>query len=68
MSTITCPNCNTPAPAGAVFCDNCGFDLRNVAIASPMPVEAAPPGSVTCAACGHPNVAGSVFVRTAGRN
>lgn len=25
---IVCPSCNTPAPAGSIFCDTCGYDLR----------------------------------------
>ena len=31
MSAIICPSCKTPAPQGAIFCDNCGYDLRTVA-------------------------------------
>jgi len=30
MSAIICPSCKTPAPQGAIFCDNCGYDLRTV--------------------------------------
>ncbi len=32
MSAIICPSCKTPAPQGAIFCDNCGYDLRTVTV------------------------------------
>ncbi len=32
---IICPSCNTPAPAGSIFCDNCGYDLRGVPAVQP---------------------------------
>jgi hypothetical protein len=72
MASITCPNCSTPAPAGAIFCDNCGFDLRG-AVAAPPPVSPAPAwapqapsGGVTCPICQHPNLAGAGFCENCG--
>lgn len=72
MSVISCPSCNTPAPPGAIFCDNCGYDLR--AVAQPArqtlpPTHFASPaagGEITCPACGHANIAGSVFCEECG--
>ena len=71
MSEIVCPSCGTLAPAGAVFCDNCGFDLRHVAPSSPAASPAvAPPeaasGGPNCPVCGHPNVPGAVFCENCG--
>jgi len=40
-SSTTCPKCNTPNRAGALFCDHCGAALRDVAPA-PSRVPAAP--------------------------
>ena len=71
MSEIICPRCGTQAPAGAVFCDNCGFDLRHVAPSAPAPApvaampEAAAAGP-NCPVCGHPNVPGAVFCENCG--
>ena len=70
MSAVTCPNCNTPAPAGAIFCDNCGYDLRNVA----PPAAAAPPppampqsaAGIVCPNCHSPNIAGALFCENCG--
>jgi hypothetical protein len=71
MSEVICPSCGTPAPAGAVFCDNCGFDLRHVAPSAPVAQAAAPAeeslaGSNNCPVCGHPNVPGAVFCENCG--
>jgi hypothetical protein len=38
MSSVSCPNCNTPAPPGAMFCDHCGYDLRTIGPAAQSPV------------------------------
>ena len=71
MSEIVCPSCGTLAPAGAVFCDNCGFDLRHVAPSAPAaaPAVASPEaasGGPNCPVCGHPNVPGAVFCENCG--
>jgi hypothetical protein len=70
MSEIVCPSCGTQAPAGAVFCDNCGFDLRHVAPSAPVAVPAAMPEAAgagpNCPVCGHPNVPGAVFCENCG--
>ncbi len=68
MSVITCPSCNTPAPPGAVFCDQCGYDLRTVTPSEPAAQQpaAAPAGIVTCPMCQHPNIAGAAFCENCG--
>ncbi len=38
MSSIICPSCHMAAPAGAIFCDNCGYDLRTVSVAATPPI------------------------------
>jgi len=66
---MNCPSCNTPAPAGAVFCDNCGFDLRGAAAVQPVVPQqpaAAQPGGVVCPGCNHPNVGGAAFCENCG--
>ena len=69
MSLITCPSCNTPAPPGAIFCDHCGYDLRNVAPLAPVPEVPAPQaqnGDIICTVCQHVNIAGSAFCGNCG--
>ncbi|MBN2548160.1 MAG: zinc ribbon domain-containing protein [Anaerolineales bacterium] len=70
MSVTHCPSCNTPVPPGSIFCDNCGYDLRSLAAASPTPAPTyqvpLPEGDWVCPACGHPNVAGSAFCENCG--
>ena len=70
MSTITCPSCNTSSPAGAVFCDNCGYDLSSVTPAEPQPtpptIATPSAGGGTCPSCGHENVFGSAFCENCG--
>lgn len=39
----TCPNCDFPAAAGALFCENCGYDFTTGAL--PDPVE--PPSALS---------------------
>ena len=71
MSVTTCPSCNTSVPPGAVFCDNCGYDLRTVGAESEAPVQATyqvppPEGDLNCPSCGHANIAGSAFCENCG--
>lgn len=71
MSVTNCPSCKSPVPPGAVFCDNCGFDLRSAAAAPQAPAppgfQAAPPGgNLNCPSCGHPNIEGSLFCENCG--
>jgi len=78
--SIICPSCGTPAPPGAIFCDNCGYDLIAVSQykQQPMPPTYHVPesdvlvqaeeqsGGVTCPSCGHVNIVGSVFCENCG--
>lgn len=72
MSNIVCPSCKTPAPPGAIFCDNCGFNLQT--IAAPQEQSVAPTflvpetgtGELKCPNCGHANIAGSLFCENCG--
>jgi hypothetical protein len=72
MSSVSCPNCNTPAPPGAMFCDNCGYDLRTLgpSVQSPVAptymVPSAEAGGLACPTCGHENIAGSAFCENCG--
>jgi hypothetical protein len=72
MSTITCPSCHMAAPAGAIFCDNCGYDLRTVSpVASPPipPTQLVPDsgsGEIICPNCRHSNIVGSAFCENCG--
>lgn len=72
MSVTTCPSCGTPAPPGAMFCDNCGYDLRTVAPAAQGPEAAtelaSPPdaGEIICPTCQQKNIAGSAFCENCG--
>ena len=72
MSTITCPSCHMAAPAGAIFCDNCGYDLRTV---SPVASPPIPPtqlvtdsgtADIICPNCRHSNIVGSAFCENCG--
>lgn len=72
MSNVSCPNCNTPAPPGAMFCDHCGYDLRTIGPAAQGPVAptymvpSAEAGGLACPTCGHENIAGSAFCENCG--
>jgi hypothetical protein len=71
MSITNCPNCNSPVPPGSIFCDNCGFDLRNVASGGQGMASAAQSpekgeSGVTCPTCGHFNISGSAFCENCG--
>ena len=72
MSSIICPSCHMAAPAGAIFCDNCGYDLRTVSAAATPPI---PPtqlvtesgsAEIICPNCRHSNIVGSVFCENCG--
>ncbi|MBD7950799.1 FHA domain-containing protein [Oerskovia rustica] len=50
---ITCPHCSFPAAAGALFCENCGYDFTTGSLPEPAGApSAATPGSVGTAAPG----------------
>ncbi len=72
MSSIICPSCHMAAPAGAIFCDNCGYDLRTVSPAAqpPLPptqlVSGSDSGEIVCPNCRHPNIVGSAFCENCG--
>jgi pSer/pThr/pTyr-binding forkhead associated (FHA) protein len=71
MSSKICPSCHMPAPAGAIFCDNCGYDLRTVGVASspPLPVtQLTPqaPSEIICPSCRHSNIVGAAFCENCG--
>ncbi len=72
MSIPNCPSCNSPVPPGSVFCDNCGYDLRDLApagdssLAPTSLVQQPETGGLVCPTCGHPNVAGSAFCEDCG--
>jgi len=60
------------APAGAIFCDNCGYDLRTVSAAATPPI---PPtqlvsesgsAEIICPNCRHSNIVGSAFCENCG--
>jgi hypothetical protein len=68
MSITICPSCGTPAQPGAIFCDNCGFDLRTVTPSPQLP-QAYPPagdGETICPVCKHQNVPGALFCENCG--
>lgn len=72
MSSITCPSCHMAAPAGAIFCDNCGYDLRTVSAAAspPLPptqlVQDSGSAELICPNCRHSNIVGSAFCENCG--
>jgi hypothetical protein len=60
------------ATAGAIFCDNCGYDLRTVSAAAAPPL---PPtqlatdsasSAIICPNCRHSNIVGSAFCENCG--
>lgn len=72
MSNIICPSCKASAPPGAIFCDNCGYDLRTIASAGEQPVaptflvQEPDASELQCPNCGHANIAGSIFCENCG--
>jgi len=66
-----CPNCGSPQPDGAAFCDECGATLGEVApaVVTPVaaPVQPAPTvAATTCHACGAPVRPGEPFCDNCG--
>jgi membrane protease subunit (stomatin/prohibitin family) len=49
-ATMNCPKCNTPQPAGAKFCNNCGNALGLFCAKCGNPLA---PGSKFCSQCGE---------------
>jgi FHA domain/Double zinc ribbon len=72
MSSITCPSCHMAAPAGAIFCDNCGYDLRTVSAAAAPPLPAtqlvtdSSSAEIICPNCRHSNIVGAAFCENCG--
>jgi predicted amidophosphoribosyltransferase len=70
MNSPICSSCNSPVPVGAIFCDNCGFDLRSAPAVLPVPTPAGapyqPPGGAACPGCGANNAAGAQFCENCG--
>lgn len=72
MYNILCPSCKTPAPPGAIFCDNCGYDLRAVTAVNEQPLRTDYPtpamssNELICSNCKNPNAAGSLFCENCG--
>ncbi|KRD40327.1 hypothetical protein ASE27_05235 [Oerskovia sp. Root918] len=54
---ITCPHCSFPAAAGALFCENCGYDFTTGSL--PEPAEA--PSAATPVPAGAPAGASGPF-------
>ena len=71
MAVRNCPNCGAAVVAGAIFCDDCGVDLRTAIPVAPSDAPAdsgigsASAGSV-CPACQHHNRAGAAYCENCG--
>jgi hypothetical protein len=71
MATTNCPNCGAPALAGAIYCDDCGFDLRSAAsvelpsVVEPAVSGPAAPGEI-CPTCGQVNRERAAFCENCG--
>jgi hypothetical protein len=72
MPGLICPSCSTSAPHGAIFCDNCGFDLRTVTPAFDSPIipqmnqQDATSSASVCQRCGFNNTIDSQFCENCG--
>jgi hypothetical protein len=60
---VTCPNCGAQAIAGAIYCDDCGTDLRAVA---PADMGKSSPAGIVCSSCQHENRPGAQFCEQCG--
>jgi anti-sigma regulatory factor (Ser/Thr protein kinase)/ribosomal protein L40E len=73
---IVCPSCGATNVVGAVFCENCGTDLRTYtqsssSISSNSPLTKSPTSKNTnfliiCPSCGNKNEVGAVFCDSCG--
>jgi len=71
-----CPNCGSPQPEGAAFCDQCGVALGGIAPVGPSPgvpggippaaSVGVPGGGVICPSCGTPNIPGQAYCENCG--
>jgi len=70
MTSIKCPNCEAESPPGAIFCDNCGYDLRNAPLNAPQPLSptivSAEAGGLACNNCGHLNPREAIYCENCG--
>lgn len=70
MSGLICPCCKTLAPQGAIYCDNCGYDLRTASSTPGSEIHLKQSGilsaRVCCQNCGFDNIGDSVFCENCG--
>ena len=66
-----CPNCGSPQPNGAAFCDDCGARLVDMPPSAPAPPAGTAPPTPTalatsCPVCGAPVTPGEAFCDNCG--
>ncbi len=72
MPYLICSCCGTEAPLGAIFCDNCGYDLRTVVPAVEnlvhhnISLDNAELSPIICQHCHFENAADSIFCENCG--
>jgi len=72
MPDLICPSCSEVAPQGAIYCDNCGYDLRTFdpvgqSEAPKIPLDTSEPLFVVrCQNCGYENLADSIYCENCG--
>lgn len=71
MPPLICPVCSTPAPVGAIYCDECGYDLRMLSTPEPLSTvksndNALDKPDLLCPSCGHANRSQAVFCEQCG--